>query len=202
MERENVELNEAKYKEYMAIREVIKDTIGNEDYTNVCLRNNTLNTMAGYTDASTESNYNPYVKDFMDKLRYDEHNKKVEYAKAHENKEELKRLSDVIMDMAGYKGQSNKRKINCYAKSFVDRKLVSRELSKLYKAMRENDEYGITDAYKRIYSMSSYSNSQPFNVVNDCAQGFVELRLEEFVERGIHVPQIQRKEQTIEYYAI
>ena len=117
MERKNVELNEAKYREYMAIREVIKDTIGNEDYTNVCLKNNTLNTMAGYTDASSESNYNPYVKDFIDKLSYDEHNRKVEYAKAQGNKDELKRLSDIVMDMAGYNGQKNKRRIKKNEKS-------------------------------------------------------------------------------------
>ncbi len=202
MERKNVELNEAKYREYMAIREVIKDTIGNEDYTNVCLKNNTLNTMAGYTDASSESNYNPYVKDFIDKLTYDEHNRKVEYAKAQGNKDELKRLSDIVMDMAGYNGQKNKRRINGYAKSFVDRKFVSRELSKLYKAMEQNDEQGVALAYKRIYNMSSYSNTQPFNVVNDCAQGFVDLRLDEFIERGIHIPEVKVKEQNIEYYAI
>lgn len=202
MERKNVELNEAKYREYMAIREVIKDTIGDEDYTNVCLNNNTLNTMAGYTDASSESNYNPYVKDFIDKLTYDEHNRKVEYAKAQGNKDELKRLSDIVMNMAGYNGQKDKRKINGYAKSFVDRKFVSRELSRLYKAIEQNDEEGVDLAYKRIYNMSSYSDAQPFNVVNDCAQGFVELRLDKFIEKGIHVPQPKIKEQDIEYYAI
>lgn len=191
MERTKVVINEEKLREFNAVKKVIKETVGKEDLARICLENRTLRTMAGYTDSYDENEYNPYVKDYLDKLSYDEHNKKVEKAKANNDSEKLQKLSDEVMAMAGYiKGNNfNERSVNKYAKSFVDRTLIDRELKRLYKAMRQENQEGINEVYRRIYQMSSYSKEQPFGVVNECAQGFVESRIDRYKEIGIHIPQ-------------
>ena len=198
MEKREVIVNEEKLREYNAVIKVIKDTVGKEDIAKICLGNSTLREMAGYTDNYDENVYNPYVKDFLDKLSYDEHNKKVEEAKSQNDTQRLQMLSNEVMNMAGYinNGNNNSRNINKYAKSFVDRTLIDRELNKLYKAISQKDQDGIDVAYRRIYQMSAYSSNQPFGVVNDCAQGFVESRIEKYKQKGIHIPhQIRENEQ-------
>ncbi len=199
MEERNVAKNEEKYIEYQAIRSVIKDTIKDGNYSSACLTNNTLNTLAGYTDKSTKENYNPFVRDFIDKLMYDEHNSKVKAAKEKNDTEELARLSNRVMSMAGY-GVHDPKKINKYAKSFVDRKFFNKPLSRYQKAVAISDEDAIKESYKKIYAMTSYSDQQPFGVVNEYAQSFVDTRLDEYIKLGIHTPVIKPGEK--ECYAI
>lgn len=197
MEEKKVVINEEKLREYNAVIKVIRDTVGKEDIAKICLVNSTLREMAGYTGDCDENRFNPYVRDFLDKLSYDEHNRKVEEAKAKNDTQRLQRLSNEVMSMAGYVRDDNSvRSVNKYAKSFVDRTLIDRELNKLYKAISQENQEGIDAAYRRIYQMSSYSNNQPFGVVNEFAQGFVESRIEQYKQKGIHIPkQVKENEQ-------
>ena len=71
----------------------------------------------------------------------------------------------------------------------MDRTLIDRELSKLYKAVDSNDLDTVDEVYRRIYQMSSYGENQPFGVVNECAQGFVDSRIDRYIQKGIHVPE-------------
>lgn len=199
MKKEKVVINEEKLREYNAIMKIIKETVGKENLAKICLENETLREMAGYSQSS-EGLYNPYVRDFLDKLSYDEHSKKVEEAKSNNDTQRLQVLSNEVMEMAGYirknEDNSSERSINKYAKSFVDRTLIDRELKKLYQAVSKNNEEGIDSAYRRIYQMSAYSSNQPYGVVNECAQGFVESHIEKYKEKGIHIPsQIKENEQ-------
>lgn len=168
---------------------IIKETVSADSLARICLNNYTLNTIAGYTPDSNDENYNPYIKSYIDKLIYDEHNKKVEKAKEAGDKEELKRLSSKVMDMAGYlkNGEYSKfGKINEYAKSFVDRTLLDRQVNRLYKALESGDKEELDNAYRKIYQMSSYSNDRPYGVVNEYAQTFVDNRMEKYIQMGIH----------------
>ena len=183
MEKRNVVLNEEKLKEYNALIKIIKETVGKEDFAKICLNSKTLRERAGYEGDLTEDEINPYVREYLDKLAYDEHNKEVEEAKKLNDKNRLQLLSNKIMDMAGYV------KDGSYAKSFVDRTLIDRELSKLYKAVDSNDLDTVDEVYRRIYQMSSYGENQPFGVVNECAQGFVDSRIDRYIQKGIHVPE-------------
>ncbi len=192
MEKRNVVLNEEKLKEYNALIKIIKETVGKEDFAKICLNSKTLRERAGYEGDLTEDEINPYVREYLDKLAYDEHNKEVEEAKKLNDKNRLQLLSNKIMDMAGYVKDGSYAKsgrINKYAKSFVDRTLIDRELSKLYKAVDSNDLDTVDEVYRRIYQMSSYGENQPFGVVNECAQGFVDSRIDRYIQKGIHVPE-------------
>lgn len=184
-------IDQEKAYEYSELIKIIKDTVTTNNLAKVCLNNYTLKTIAGYTPDSNESNYNPYIKSYIDKLIYDEHNKKVEQAKKDGNKQELSRLSNKVMDMAGYLKDGSYSKmgiINEYAKSFVDRTLLDRELSKLYKAIESGNTEDIDNAYKKIYQMSSYSQNRPYGVVNEYAQTFVDNRIDKYIQKGIHIP--------------
>jgi dynactin complex subunit len=202
MRKEKVAINEEKLREYNAVIKVIKETVGKENIARICLANNTLREMAGYTKNFDESTFNPYVKDYLDKLSYDEHNKKVEEAKDNNDTHRLQMLSNEVMNMAGYvksENDSNRKRVNKYAKSFVDRTLMDRELKKLYKAVSKEDKDGIDEAYKRIYQMSAYGKNPPYGVINEFAQGFVDNRLEEYKKKGIY---IQRPVRVNEEYVI
>ena len=125
----------------------------------ICLANRTLRAKAGY-DKDSNIEVNPLIKDFLDKLSYDEHNRKVEEAKKSPNsKELLRQLSNEAMQMAGYIGDGD---VNTYARSFVDRTLFNKQLNRLYKAKERRDATGIETAYRSIFKMSSYSSEQPF----------------------------------------
>ena len=140
MEKREVIVNEEKLREYKEIMKVVKETVGKEDLARVCLGNSTLRELAGYTQDGNIQ-YNPYIKDFLDKLSYDEHNKKVEEAKSTNDTETLQKLSNEVMGMAGYiKTESGANSVNKYAKSFVDRTLIGRELKKLYKAVKQENQ--------------------------------------------------------------
>ena len=190
MEKREVIVNEEKLREYKEIMKVVKETVGKEDLARVCLGNSTLRELAGYTQDGNIQ-YNPYIKDFLDKLSYDEHNKKVEEAKSTNDTETLQKLSNEVMGMAGYiKTESGANSVNKYAKSFVDRTLIGRELKKLYKAVKQENQEGIDEVYRRIYQMTSYSSNPPYGVVNECAQGFVDSHIEEYRKKGIHIPTV------------
>lgn len=192
MKELDVVLNEEKLREYNALIKIIKETVKKEDFARICLKSQTLREKAGYEGNLSEDEINPYIKEYLDKLVYDEHNKRVEEAKANKDTKQLQLLSNRIMDMAGYIKDGNyakSGKINKYAKSFVDRTLIDKELTKLYKAISNNDFDGVDAVYRRIYQMTSYSKNQPFGIVNDCAQGFVDSRIDKFIEKGIHIPE-------------
>lgn len=190
-----------KMREYLGVLDVIKDTVTAENKTKLCLGNYTLRTLAGYTSESTDDNFNVYIKDYMDKMSYDEHNRKVTEAKKIKDTERLQQLSNEVMGMAGYINngqQTSNRMVNRYAKSFVDRTLLDRKFSKLYRAIEKGEETTINQAYREIYSMTSYSQTQPYGVVNDYAQTFVDSEIDKFIERGIHVPNsIQERQYAI-----
>ena len=80
MEKKDVVLNEENFKEYSALVGVIRDTVEQKDMARICLANRTLRAKAGY-DKDSNIEVNPLMKDFLDKLAYDEHNRKVEEAK-------------------------------------------------------------------------------------------------------------------------
>lgn len=192
MWNKKVVINEEKLREYKAVREVIREMGENAEVLSICLKNNTIKELAGYTDNFDEEKYNPYVRDYLDKLSYDEHNKKVKEAKLSNDNKALQSLSDEVMSMAGYTGNSQ---VNRYAKSFVDRTLINKEFNKLYRAKSKNDEDTIDAVYKRIYQMSAYSEENPYGVVNEYAQNFVDSRIEDFEERGIHISNDSREQQ-------
>ena len=126
MEKKDVVLNEENFKEYSALVGVIRDTVEQKDMARICLANRTLRAKAGY-DKDSNIEVNPLIKDFLDKLAYDEHNRKVEEAKKSPNsKELLRQLSNEAMQMAGYTGEEN---VNAYARSFVDRTLFNKQLN-------------------------------------------------------------------------
>jgi len=181
----NVELDEAKLKEYRAFVGVIKETVKAEDIARVCLANRTLRSKAGYDNNSDINEFNPYIKDFLDKLEYDEHNRKVKKAKQEGNSEMLVTLSNEVMQMAGYKDGKIR---NPYAKSFVDRTLLNRQLNKLYKAKSRNDIFGLENAYRSIFQMSSYSSDQPYDIVNEFAQNFVDNNKKAYERFGVKFP--------------
>ncbi|MBO5477326.1 MAG: hypothetical protein J6A15_06210 [Clostridia bacterium] len=200
MENEKA-VDEQKMREYLGVLDVIKDTVKVENKAKVCLKNHMLRTLAGYTSESTEDNFNVYIKDYMDKLSYDEHNRKVTEAKKDNDNARLQQLSNEVMGMAGYinnEQQTSNRRVNRYAKSFVDRTLLDRKFVKLYGAIESGEEATINQAYREIYSMTSYSKNQPYGVVNDYAQTFVDSEIDKFIERGIHVPNsIQERQYAI-----
>ena len=88
MEKKDVVLNEENFKEYSALVGVIRDTVEQKDMARICLANRTLRAKAGY-DKDSNIEVNPLIKDFLDKLAYDEHNRKVEEAKKSPNSKEL-----------------------------------------------------------------------------------------------------------------
>lgn len=197
MWNKKVVINEEKLIQSKAVIGAIREVSMKADTSeiaSVCLGNDTIREIAGYTDNFDENKYNPYVRDYLDKLIYDEHNKKVKEAKQTKDDARLQILSDEAMEKAGYTGSSQ---VNKYFKSFVDRTLINKEFNKLYKAENQNNREIIDAIYKRIYQMSSYSDKRPYGVVNEYAQNFVDNRIEEFEERGIHI-----SKDSIEQYAI
>lgn len=191
------QINEEKMYEYIELMKVVKENISPNIFAKVCLNNNTLRTLAGYTKDSNQDNFNEYVKKFLDKLAYDEHNKKVQIAKKENNNEELKRLSREVMGMAGYINGEDEKPINEYAKSFVDRTLLDKQLSRLYKAMEAGDTQVVDEVYKKIYTMTSYSDNRPYGVVNEYAQSFVDARMDKYIKKGIHTPTIDDEKYVI-----
>ena len=190
MKKERV-IDAQKAYECSELLKIIKETVSADSLARICLNNYTLKTIAGYTPDSNDENYNPYIKSYIDKLVYDEHNKDVKKAKEVGDKEELKRLSTKIMDMAGYlkDGEySRAGRVNQYAKSFVDRTLLDRQVNRLYKAVESGNKEELDSAYRKIYQMSSYSNDKPYGVVNEYAQTFVDNRIEKYIQMGIHTP--------------
>lgn len=201
MENEKV-VDEQKMREYLGVLDVIKETVTVENKAKVCLGNHALRTLAGYTSDSTEDNFNVYIKDYVDKMSYDEHTKKVDQAKKDNDTTRLQQLSNEVMGMAGYINdgqQTSDRKVNRYAKSFVDRTLLDRKFAKLYKAMEKGEESTVNQTYREIYSMTSYSQNKPYGVVNEYAQTFVDSEIDRFVAIGIHTPKVIEDR---EYYAI
>lgn len=196
MMKKDVVLNEEMVNEYSALVGVIRDTVNKEDMARICLSNRTLRAKAGY-DKDSNMKVNPLIKDFLDKLAYDEHRKKVAEAKKSENSKELLRtLSNEAMQMAGYTGDGD---VNEYAKSFVDRTLFKKEMDRLYLAKERKDATGIETAYRSIFKMSSYSSEQPFGITNECAQNFVDINKAVYERIGILVP---KQEEYTEGYAI
>ena len=196
MMKKDVVLNEENFKEYSALVGVIRDTVEQKDMARICLANRTLRAKAGY-DKDSNIEVNPLIKDFLDKLAYDEHNRKVEEAKKSPNsKELLRQLSNEAMQMAGYTGEEN---VNAYARSFVDRTLFNKQLNRLYKAKERRDATGIEAAYRSIFKMSSYSSEQPFGIVNECAQNFVDMNEAVYGRIGIRIP---KQQEYTEGYAI
>lgn len=197
MWNKKVVIDEEKLMESKAVISAIREVSMNADTSeiaSVCLENDTIREIAGYTDNFDENRYNPYVRDYLDKLIYDEHNKKVKEAKQRKDEARLQLLSDEAMEKAGYTGNGQ---VNKYFKSFVDRTLINKEFNKLYRAESQNDKETVNAIYKRIYQMSSYSNKRPYGVVNEYAQNFVDGRIAEFEQRGIHI-----LDNSIEQYAI
>ena len=196
MMKKDVVLNEENFKEYSALVGVIRDTVEQKDMARICLANRTLRAKAGY-DKDSNIEINPLVKDFLDKLSYDEHNRKVEEAKKAQNSKELLNvLSNEAMQMAGYTGENM---VNPYAKSFVDRTLLNREMNKLYKAKARKDAAGVEEAYRRIFKMTDYSSNKPFGITNQYAQSFVDMNKDVYKRIGISIP---TKREYTEGYAI
>ena len=196
MMNKDVVLNEENVREYSALVGIIKDTEKEKDMARVCLANRTLRAKAGY-DKDSNIEINPLVKDFLDKLSYDEHNRKVEEAKKAQNSKELLNvLSNEAMQMAGYTGENM---VNPYAKSFVDRTLLNREMNKLYKAKARKDAAGVEEAYRRIFKMTDYSSNKPFGITNQYAQSFVDMNKDVYKRIGISIP---TKREYTEGYAI
>ena len=196
MMNKDVVLNEENVREYSALVGIIKDTVDEKDMARVCLTNRTLRAKAGY-DKDSNIEINPLVKDFLDKLSYDEHNRKVEEAKKAQNSKELLNvLSNEAMQMAGYTGENM---VNPYAKSFVDRTLLNREMNKLYKAKARKDAAGVEEAYRRIFKMTDYSSNKPFGITNQYAQSFVDMNKDVYKRIGISIP---TKREYTEGYAI
>ena len=190
MKKERV-IDAQKAYECSELLKIIKETVSADSLARICLNNYTLKTISGYTPDSNDDNYNQYIKSYIDKLVYDEHNKDVERAKEAGDKEKLKRLSTKVMDMAGYlkDGEySRAGRVNQYAKSFVDRTLLDRQVNRLYKAVESGNKEELDSAYRKIYQMSSYSNDKPYGVVNEYAQTFVDNRIEKYIQMGIHTP--------------
>ena len=80
MWNKKVVIDEEKLIESKAVIGAIREVSMNADTSeiaSVCLENDTIREIAGYTDNFDENKYNPYVRDYLDKLIYDEHNKKV-----------------------------------------------------------------------------------------------------------------------------
>ena len=196
MMNKDVVLNEENVREYSALVGIIKDTVDEKDMARVCLANRTLRAKAGY-DKDSNIEINPLVKDFLDKLSYDEHNRKVEEAKKAQNSKELLNvLSNEAMQMAGYTGENM---VNPYAKSFVDRTLLNREMNKLYKAKARKDAAGVEEAYRCIFKMTDYSSNKPFGITNQYAQSFVDMNKDVYKRIGISIP---TKREYTEGYAI
>ncbi len=192
MERLN-KVDSRKFYEYKEILDVLRETISENDPAEIILNNSTLRTIAGYTEASNEENFNPYVKKYLDKLAYDEHNKKVRKAKKENDNKKLQDLSNEAMDKAGYIQGSPvavSGRVNEYFKSYVDRTLLDKKLAKLYRAIKEDNEEIVDRMYKDIYSMTSYSDKRPYGVVNQYAQTFVDSRIDSYIEKGIHEVEI------------
>lgn len=185
MMNKDVVLNEENVKEYSALVGIIRDTVDEKDMARICLANRTLRAKAGY-DKDSNIEVNPLIKDFLDKLSYDEHNRKVEEAKkAPNSKELLSALSNEAMQMAGYTGETM---VNPYAKSFVDRTLLNREMNSLYRAKARKDATGIEEAYRRILKMTDYSSNKTFGVTNQYAQSFVDMNKAVYKRIGIQIP--------------
>lgn len=195
---EKVRLDENKMYEYTELLKVIRETVPEERIEEVCLNSQTLKTLAGYTEQSTDENFNEYIKNYVDKLSYDKHNRKVEIAKKNKDQEELKRLSDEAMEMAGYKG-CPKKLINSFTKSFVDRTLLEKEKKRMYKALQAEDAKAVEEAYRRIFDMSSYSDNPTYCVTNEYADTFVDNGIDKFIRIGIN---IQRDNRDNIYYAM
>ena len=100
------------------------------------------------------------------------------------------------MQMAGYTGENM---VNPYAKSFVDRTLLNREMNKLYKAKARKDAAGVEEAYRRIFKMTDYSSNKPFGITNQYAQSFVDMNKDVYKRIGISIP---TKREYTEGYAI
>lgn len=179
------EIDAAKQVEYTEVLKIIRETGSNEDASRV-LKSNALRTLAGYTEQSTEDNFNPYVKKYLDKLSYDEHNKAVKEARRRKDKVELQNLSRKAMEMAGYIRDENTRgSVNTFARSFVDRTLFDRKMNELYSAIQNGRDNDIDKAYKNIYDMTAYSENRPYGVINQYAQTFVDSRIDLYMEKGI-----------------
>lgn len=180
--REKIDLE--KQAEYFEVSKIIKETVEEKDRNKAYLNSHILRTLAGYTEQSTDENFNPYVKRTIDKLMYDEHNQKVQEAKDRKDKEELKRLSKRAMQEAGYITEDYNQKINPYFRSFVDRTFFDRKISQLYNAKRDKVNTDIDQAYLDIFNMTSYSQNRPYGVVNQYAQTFVDNSIDIYIEKG------------------
>lgn len=172
MEKRKV-FDQEKMYEYTEVLKAIKETVPDEELASVCLQNQTLREMAGYNGTTQEDIENQYVKDFLDKLSYEEHNKKVEAAKAKNDKAELERLSDIMMTMAGYK-KEHPVQVNSYARSFVDRTLFNKQVNRINKAVKAGRLDVAKEAYETLCSMTNHSEAQPYGIVNPYAQTFVD----------------------------
>lgn len=195
MEKLN-KVDSRKFYEYKEILDVLRETVSENDPAEIILNNPTLRTKAGYTEYSNEENFNPYVKRYLDKRVYDEHNKKVEEAKIKNDNKRLQELSNEAMDKAGYIQGSpiaESGRVNEYFKSYVDRTLLDKKLTKLYRAIKEDKEEIVEKVYRDIYSMTSYSDKNPYGVVNEYAQNFVDSRIDLYIEKGIHEPPMNER---------
>lgn len=184
-------LEQSKVFEYREILGVLREVLSEDDSEQYRLNNPTLNTMAGYTQGSNKENFNPLVKKYIDKLAFD-----VEKEKASKDKDAVHGISEEMLDMAGYIKDSDvisSGRVNEYAKSFVDRSLLQGKLDRLFLAMQNQDTQTVDKIYRDIYKMTSYSEEKPFGVVNEYAQNFVDLRIDEYVKKGIHTPNIKQR---------
>lgn len=180
-----------KVYEYKEILGVLRETLSKNDPIEIRLNNPTLRTMAGYTEESNEENYNPLIERYMAKLAFDDERKK-----ASQDKDAVHGITEEMLDMAGYiKGSPIEvsGKINEFAKSYVDRKLMQGKYDKLYLAIEQQDKEAIDKVYREIYKMTSYSEEKPFGVVNEFAQNFVDSRIDEYVKKGIHNQKIEQR---------
>ena len=175
-----------KFYEYKEILEVLRETVSESDPVEIRLNNTTLRTLAGYTEKSNEYNFNPLVKNYLDKLAFD-----VQKKKSAQDKEAVHGITEEMLEMAGYIKNSD-TEVNKYAKSFVDRNLMQGKLDRLFIAKQQKDSNAIDRVYRDIYKMTSYSEEKPFGVVNEYAQSFVDSRINEFINKGIHT---QKREQ-------
>lgn len=180
-----------KFYEYKEILEVLRETLSENDPVEIRLNNPTLRTLAGYTEESNEQNFNPLVKNFMDKLAFD-----VQKEKASQDKNAVNGITEEMLEMAGYVKDNEMAvsgRVNEYAKSFVDRSLMQGKLDRLFLAIQHQDSDTIDRVYRDIYKMTSYSEEKPFGVVNEYAQSFVDSRINEFVKKGIHIQKVEQR---------
>lgn len=171
---EDMKLNEySTFLEYVR-NYALENNISIEEARKISLQSDLVRRYAGYGEDSTEENYNDLFRNYYDKQIFDEHNAKVLKARKEDDKEELRRLSQAVSEMARY---------NKYAKSFVDRKLFERQFKKLFSATDVGNVEKARDVYGNIVDMTAEQSGE----VNQYAQSYVDNGLDRLARTRLEI---------------